>query len=653
MAVVSQTPEQPGDPARPGSTPGPVPPAPHVTPEAPVPDVRPEAAVPDGTPEAPGPADGGTTASAGPAGPALDDRPRWAATTDSTPDPAGSGPTSTDPVGTDAPLPATRRERRAAALTTADPDDGPVLSTHDRLLLALLGARTLALGATRRARLTGWLWPLAVTVLAGALRFWDLGRPRELVFDETYYVKQAYSLLVQGFEGKWGTDPNAAFALGDGSSLTSTAEYVVHPPVGKWLIALGIQAGGGIENPWAWRLSSAVAGTLAVLLVARITRRLLASTAMGTLAGLLMAVDGEAIVHSRTGLLDGFVMFFALAAFGALLLDRDQARRRLAARTAAVLDSGGPLRWGPGLGWRWWRFAAAVLLGLCIGTKWSGLYFLAVFGVLSVLWDATARRTVGVRAWPVAALVKDAVPAGPIMVLTAAATYLATWWSWFTHPGSYLRQWAVENPGEGAAWLPEALRSLWKFHTDMWHFHTTLTAEHAYAAHPLGWILQWRPTSFYYPTSVSELTGQAAQDACGSTACSQAITSIGNPVIWWCGALAAVLAVIWLIARRDWRAGAALSGILAGWVPWFAYEHRTIFTFYSIAFAPWVIMTLVLMLSLLLQHDDRVQRRRGIVVTTALVVVVLAVSAFFYPIWTAWVVPYDFWHIHMWLPSWI
>jgi hypothetical protein len=32
-------------------------------------------------------------------------------------------------------------------------------------------------------RLAGWLWPLAVTVLAGVLRFWDLGRPRAVVFD--------------------------------------------------------------------------------------------------------------------------------------------------------------------------------------------------------------------------------------------------------------------------------------------------------------------------------------------------------------------------------------------------------------------------------------------------------------------------------------
>lgn len=541
------------------------------------------------------------------------------------------------------------------APVSADPDraDEPALSTHDRLLVALLGVRTLTLDATRRARLTGWLWPLAVTVLGGVLRFWNLGRPHELVFDETYYVKQAYSLLTQGFEGQWGDDANPAFAAGDASALGTSAEYVVHPPVGKWLIALGMRVGGGFESSAAWRLTAAVAGTLAILMVARIGRRLFGSTALGTLAGLFLAVDGAAIVHSRTGLLDGFVMVFALAAFGALLLDRDQARRRLAARTAALLDSGAALGLGPRLGWRWWRFAAAILLGLCIGTKWSGLYFLAAFGLLSVAWDATARRTVGVERWLPATLWRDAIPAGLVMVSTAAVTYLASWWSWFASPGSYLRQWAVENPGEGVGWLPPALRSLWKFHTDMWHFHNTLTSEHTYASHPLGWLIQWRPTSFYYPTEISTLRGAEAQAACGADACSQAITSLGNPILWWAGTLAVLVALYWLLVKRDWRAGAVLAGIAAGWLPWFAYAHRTIFTFYSIAFAPWVMLTLAFALGLLLRSHDPRWRHRGLVLTTGFVVLVVAVSAFFYPIWTAWVVPYDFWHLHMWLRSWI
>nr|WP_233571632.1 phospholipid carrier-dependent glycosyltransferase [Cellulomonas triticagri] len=535
-----------------------------------------------------------------------------------------------------------------------DRDDDPGLSTHDRLLLQLLGARTLLLDATRRARLSGWLWALAVTALGGVLRFWRLDRPHELVFDETYYVKQAHSLLTLGYEGTWADGANELFVAGDDSALGTKAEYVVHPPVGKWLIALGMHLGGGFESSTAWRLASAVAGTLAVLLVARIGRRLLASTALGTVAGLLLAVDGAAIVHSRTALLDNFVMLFALGAFGCLLLDREQARRRLAARTAAVLDSGAALGSGPGLGWRWWRFAAAVLLGLCLGTKWSGIYFLAVFGLLSVAWDATARRTVGVRHWLPAALWRDAVPAGFVVVLTAVGTYVATWASWFTHPGAYLRQWAVEHPGEGVTWLPAPLRSLWHFHTQMWDFHTHLTSAHDYAAHPLGWIVQWRPTSFYYPKSVSDLTGDAAREACGADACSQAVTSLGNPVIWWLGALALLVALVWLVLRRDWRAGAVLAGVAAGWAPWFLYAERTIFTFYSIAFAPFVVLALTYVLGLILGDGrDRRQRRRGLVVTSAVLVVVVAVSAFFYPIWTAWVVPYDFWHVHMWLRSWI
>ncbi|WP_449386418.1 dolichyl-phosphate-mannose--protein mannosyltransferase [Cellulomonas soli] len=539
-----------------------------------------------------------------------------------------------------------------------DAERPPAGATRERLLRRLLGEDRLALDATPRARLLGWAWPLAVTLLGGLVRFWDLGRPHALVFDETYYVKQAYSLLTRGFEAQWGDNPNPAFEAGDTSSLGTVAEYVVHPPVGKWMIALGLHLGGGVESSAAWRLSAAVCGTLAVLMIARIGRRLFASTALGTVAGLLLAVDGEAIVHSRISLLDPFLMFFVLAAFGALLIDRDQARTRLAERTAVLLDEGRPLGLGPRLGWRWWRLAAAVLLGLAIGTKWSGIYFLAMFGLMSVLWDLSARRTVGVRPWVWAGVRRDGVVAGISTVLIAASVYLASWWSWFASSDGYLRQWAAQNPGEGVTWLPPALRSLWKFHTDMWQFHTTLTSEHAYAAHPLGWIVQWRPTSYYYPPEVSGLTGQQAIDACGAASCSQAITSMGNPVIWWAAAAAALVALVWLLRFRDWRAGAVLSGIAAGWLPWFLYSHRTIFTFYSIAFTPWVVLTLTYVLGLVLgprTDDARADRGRRWATfwVGAFLVLVVLVSAFFYPIWTAWVVPYDFWHAHMWLPSWV
>jgi dolichyl-phosphate-mannose-protein mannosyltransferase len=59
------------------------------------------------------------------------------------------------------------------------------------------------------------------------------------------------------------------------------------------------------------------------------------------------------------------------------------------------------------MGWRPWRLAAGVCLGLACGTKWSGAYFLAAFGLMTVLWDMGARRAVGITRWKTAWLVKD------------------------------------------------------------------------------------------------------------------------------------------------------------------------------------------------------------------------------------------------------
>ncbi|QTE31589.1 dolichyl-phosphate-mannose--protein mannosyltransferase [Pengzhenrongella sicca] len=576
-------------------------------------------------------------------------------------DPAAPEPAPLDPQvlldTADAPsaaAPPPEAEPAPASEPALEPEPAPEPApapepTEARLLRRLLGDAALLLGSTRRDRIWGWIGPLLVTALAALARFPGLGRPHTLIFDETYYVKQAYTLLKVGYEARWPDDANAAFEAGNLDTFLARADYAVHPPVGKWMIALGMELAGPASSA-GWRLSAAVCGTLAVLMLARIARRLFASTLLGTIAGGLLAVDGLAIVHSRTGLLDGFLMFFVLAGFGALLLDREQARRRLARLVAARQDAGLALtEWGPRLGIRWWRVAAGVLLGLAIGTKWSGLYFLAVFGLLTVAWDVSARRAAGVRLWLAAGLLRDGVPAALTLVPLAAATYLVSWIGWLRTPAAYLRTWAATNPGEGISWLPESLRSLAHYHAEMWEFHTHLTAEHAYAAHPLGWLIQWRPTSFFYEAPVP------AQALCGADRCSQAITSLGNPILWWAATAALVAVVWWFVRTRDWRAAAALSGILAGWVPWLAYSHRTIFTFYSIAFAPWMVLVLTYALGRVLgtPADDPVRRRRGALWVGGFLGLVVLVSAFFYPIWTAQVVPYTFWHLHMWLASWV
>ncbi len=95
---------------------------------------------------------------------------------------------------------------------------------------------------------------------------------------------------------------------------------------------------------FGWRFSAAVAGTLSVLLLVRIARRMFGSTILGCAAGLLLALDGFHLVLSRSALLDIFLLLFVLAAFGALVLDRDARRRRWLRAIESGVDPSRPGR---------------------------------------------------------------------------------------------------------------------------------------------------------------------------------------------------------------------------------------------------------------------------------------------------------------------
>src|ERR1043166_5986517 len=151
-------------------------------------------------------------------------------------------------------------------------------------------------------------------------------------------------------------------------------------------------------HEFGWRIASAVVGILSVLIVIRLGRRLFRSTVLGCAAGLLMTLDGLHFVLSRTALLDIFVMFFVLAAFTCLVLDRDQRRLRWLRALEAGVD---PTRGGrPGVAISWGGLAGALMIGCAMSVKWSALWYILLFGVLVFWWEVGARRSAGVaRPW--------------------------------------------------------------------------------------------------------------------------------------------------------------------------------------------------------------------------------------------------------------
>ena len=288
-----------------------------------------------------------------------------------------------------------------------------------------------------------------------------------------------------------------------------------------------------------------------------------------------------------------------------------------------------------------------MLLGLALGTKWSALYFVAAFGLLSVGWDAAARRRAGVPRWWQGAVVRDALPAFGSLVVTAAAVYTATWTSWFASTGAYGRQWAANQPGGNA--FTDAIASWWHYHAQIWNFHTNLVAEHPYTASPLGWLVQWRPTSFYYEAP------EPAGALCHAEHCSQAVTSLGNPFVWWFATLALAAALVLVARRRDLVPVGPLVAVAAGWLPWFAYTSRPIFTFYAVVILPFLAVLLAWAVgrSWRWSRDDEFRRRFVVLGLVVGAVLVVGAAAFFYPVWTGQVITFHQWQLRQWLHSWV
>ncbi len=525
----------------------------------------------------------------------------------------------------------------------------------------------------------GWLGTLAIAVLAVVTRFWALGFPpgkniipkNGMNFDEVYYAVEAQEILRYGYEDNRGY------------------EFIVHPPLGKLLIALSEKLWDGSSKEWltnsiGWRIAPAVFGCLGVIMMTRIVRRMMRSNLFGIIGGLLMAMEGMSLVLARTAILDIFLQTFIIAGFGALVVDRDKMRARLAGLIADGADLSGGV---PTLGPRPWRLVGGVMIGLAGAVKWTTLSFFVLFVILSLLWDRGALKSAGVRRpWRSWAR-RSFLPGLGSLVVAPIAAYLMTYLGWFAGENSFNRHWADRHSPSGHLdlpfgirvpfnwdWVPSPLRSLGWFHLDAYRFHQSLDSGHTYQSNPWSWLVLGRPVDFYY---------NGSEKTCGAQACSREVLLLGTPLLSW----AFVPMLLWLgwhwITTRDWRAGAVWVAFIAGWLVWFQNLARTMFLFYLAPLVPFLIIGLTLALGTMLgpalpgaagpgaaastlgpdqpaspQPDvqyERARRRRqwGIAGVTTFLALVVVDFAWMWPIFTGGLLTYDEWHAHMWLPSWV
>jgi dolichyl-phosphate-mannose--protein O-mannosyl transferase len=413
------------------------------------------------------------------------------------------------------------------------------------------------------------------------LRLFNLASIKTPIFDEVYYVDGARDYLKYGVEVT-GVD----------------SEFIVHPPVGKWMIALGIKIFG--DNPLGWRFITALVGSLMILIIALIAHRLFYSPILTALAAGLMAIDGLALVHSRTALLDNFLAFFILCATYFFVIRR-----------------------------YWW---SGLFLGLALATKWSALYFIVIFGAIA-LYRAFTHHTGR-------DLIRPSLSRIASFGALPIAVYITSWWGWFASSRGWDRNYS-DNP----------LTSFIYYHQEMLNFHTGLSEKHPYQANPWSWMVMGRPTSFFYETPTS----------CGADACSQEVLALGTPLLWWAGTIAvAVVIGFWIRALLHRNIDPAqtiiVAGISAGYLPWFFFQQRTVFNFYAIVFEPFLILALVYCARLFLTSQRRKSDRAyhfSQFVLLSLFALVAANFFYFLPVYMGDVITYQAWQARMWFPSWI
>lgn len=262
-----------------------------------------------------------------------------------------------------------------------------------------------------------------ITIFSLIVRIWHLNLPKGYIFDEIYYAKNANSLIEHGVE----------------LNEQGGADFIVHPPLGKWLIGIGIKIFG--NNEFGWRIIPALVGTACVILIYLIAQRLFNSIFLSSTAALLMALDGLALVMSRVALLDIFLMFFILLCCYFILTNN--------------------------------LWLSGVAIGLAGASKWSGFFLIPLIIALTINW----------KNLQLSSLLRRLVQ----FIFIPIGVYFITWIGWILNSNG----WGRQSGGN-------LFTSLWKYHIEILNFHRELSEKHAYNANPWSWLVLGRPTSFYY-----------------------------------------------------------------------------------------------------------------------------------------------------------
>ena len=430
------------------------------------------------------------------------------------------------------------------------------------------------------------IWvPALIFLLAAGVRLWSLSYPPTPYWDEQYYVFDASVYLGGGIGQPVGTPP--AVKIADEGTW-------VHPPAGKWMIAL-LGVGPFGNRPLGWRVPSAVFGIAGVVLLYYLALELWASVWWAGLSALLLSTDGLHIVQSRISMLDIFLSTFITAGMFLLVLDRRHMPEPGGRRTPA---------WVTRFFGSWYRLGAGAAFGAAVATKWSGAFALTLGAILGAVWALRGAGAAGRTRWATVGTIAASFALAPLLV------YLISYGAFFYQHGF-------------------AVRDFLTLQFRMLQYQQTHLKVQPQNSDPWTWPILLHPIQY---TSLTRGTSTSR------------IVALGNPALWWGFIVLLPLALVQIVRRRAWQDAVAFGGYAAMFLPWF-FVGRSQFIFYMLPAVPFMALGVAATLR-------RFPARWVMPSTVLFAGAAVACAAAFAPVWTGWWVSNSWSRALGWLPGW-
>jgi len=412
-------------------------------------------------------------------------------------------------------------------------------------------------------------------------------------FDEIYHGRTAYEML-------------------HGVGYYETT----HPPLGKWIMSLGILIFG--MCPFGWRFMGTLFGVLMLPIMYMLARKLTDKTWLSGIFTVLFALDFMHFTQTRIATIDVYVTLFIMLEYYFMLKYYRMSFYDTPFRKTLI-----PL------------LLSGICMGLGCAAKWTGVY--AGVGLAVVFFAVLFRRymeykramctpkesTAGIshsfiidnfRLYIMKTISFCLVAFVAIPLVIYTLSYIPVYY----------------GNGEGLVAKMIASQEL-MFN---YHAHSVLDSTHPYSSTWAQWPTMARPM-LYYVESVGD-------------GVSEAISAFGNPLIWWVGIPAFGYMIYLVFKKRDRIAFFLAIGALAQYIPWTLVERCT-FIYHYFPTVPFLVMMIGYSIYKLVKDNKKLMYA-----TFGYVALVFAMFVLFYPVIAAYPMSVDFAEKFLkWFEGWV